>query len=104
MRKPRDSQNRTRPNRAGAVYALVLIVAMLLTVIALAGVSINRVNARSGGEGGDWAEAQVLAYSGAEHAMAQINADANWRTNLSGQTVQKSLGNGSFAWRLTDEA
>ncbi|MCY2928655.1 MAG: hypothetical protein NTV86_04015 [Planctomycetota bacterium] len=93
----------SQTTRRGAVYALVLIVAMLLTVIALAGLSISRVNAHSAGDSGDWLEARVLAFSGAEHAMAQINADANWRTTYATATCQKSLGHGSFSWRLVDQ-
>ncbi|MCY2926055.1 MAG: hypothetical protein NT031_11555 [Planctomycetota bacterium] len=79
------------------------LVAMLLTVLALAGLNINRVNARSNGDSGDWSEAQLLAYSGAEHAMTQINADASWRTTYAAATVQKALGRGTFSWRLVDQ-
>ena len=103
MRRTGDTSNWPRPAREGAVYALVLIVALLLTVIALAGVSINRVNARANADSGDWSEAQMLAYSGAEHAMAMINADSSWRTTYATATVQKSLGRGTFSWRLVDQ-
>lgn len=103
---PEDRDN-TRPlpprARRGAVYALVLIVALLLTVMALAGVSISRVTARSTGDGRDWSEAQRLAFSGIEHAVVMINADANWRMTFSGTTCQKSLGRGTFSWRVVDE-
>lgn len=103
MPSPGESRTLYRPARAGAVYALVLIVGMLLTVLALAGVSINRVNARSNVDSGDWKEAQMLAFSGVEHAMTQINADANWRTTYAAQTVQQSLGRGTFSWQAVDE-
>ncbi|MCY2928654.1 MAG: hypothetical protein NTV86_04010 [Planctomycetota bacterium] len=104
MRRRSISARCSSRRREGAVYALVLIVAMLLSLMAMAGISVNRVNARSGGDGGDWAEAKMLAYSGAEHAMAKINTDANWRTNFNGTTCTMSMGRGTFAWHLVDEA
>ncbi|MFB3892487.1 MAG: hypothetical protein ACE15C_10750 [Phycisphaerae bacterium] len=90
--------------RRGSVYLLVLGTAVILTVIGLAAVAISRVSIRSAAGAEDWAEAQTLAFSGAEHAMAMINSTTNWRAALSGQTVSKALGRGTFTWQLVDDS
>jgi hypothetical protein len=91
-----------RFHRRGSIYLLVLAVATVLTMIGLAMVSVSRAGAKSLSQSQDWSEAQLLASSGVEHAIATINADTNWRTDYNGQTVTKSQGNGTFSWQLTD--
>jgi hypothetical protein len=83
---------------------LVLVLAMILTAVGLAAVAVSRIGGRSMDEGREWQEARGLAFSAVEHALGQINATSNWRTAFSGQTVQKSLGHGTFTWRVVDEA
>lgn len=81
---------------------LVLAVGPVLTMIGLAMISVSRAGALSLRQSQNWSEAQLLASSAVEHAIARINSDANWRTDFNGQTVQQSMGNGSFSWQLTD--
>ena len=45
----------------------------------------------------------TLALSACEHAMTQMNNTDQWRANLIGVTVQRTLGAGSFTWRVIDE-
>lgn len=91
------------PRCRGSVYLLTLGLAMILTLIGVAAVSAGRVGGRTMTDSQDWEEAQSLAFAGSEHAMTQINRTGNWRTAFNGQTIQKSLGRGTFSWRLADE-
>jgi hypothetical protein len=104
MNKNETQSARRRNCRRGSIYMLVLAVATVLTTIGLAMVSVSRAGARSLNQSQDWSEAQLLASSGVEHAIATINADSNWRTDYAGLTVTKSQGNGSFSWQVTDVA
>ncbi len=97
---PRVRTNRRR----GSIYLLVLGMAVILTVIGLGAVTVSRVQARSTGGSQDWSEAQSLAFSAVEHALAQIDETDGWRSAYSQQTIGKSLGRGTFTWRLVDEA
>jgi len=88
--------------RRGSTYVLILGVSVILMLIGLSAVTVSRVNARSVSTDNHWAEAQVLAFSGAEHALATIQATSDWRTKFgSDQTVQ--WGNGKFRWHVVDE-
>ena len=91
-----------RFRRRGSIYLLVLAVATVLSMIGLAMISVSRAGARSLSQSQDWSEAQLLASSGVEHAIATINADTNWRTDYSALIVTKSQGNGTFSWQVTD--
>lgn len=90
--------------RRGSVYLLVLGLSMLVTVIGLGSVAVSRLTARTVSEGKDFTDARMLAFSAAEHAFTRINADTNWRTTFNGQTIQMSLGRGTFSWHITDES
>jgi hypothetical protein len=86
------------------VYLLVLGMAVIITVIGLGAVAVSRVQARSAGGSQEWSEAQAITFSAVEHALVQIDRTANWRSAYDQQTIQKSLGRGTFTWRLVDEA
>ena len=90
--------------RRGSIYFLVLGLSLVLTVIGIGAVMVERAGTRTMNDSGDWTEAQALAFSAVEHAMAKVGSDSGWRTTYSSQTVTKSLGRGAFSWRLTDEA
>jgi hypothetical protein len=81
---------------------LVLAVGTVLTIIGLSMLSVSRAAARSLRQSQDWSEANLLALSGVEYALARINTDSNWRTDFNGQTITNSLGRGTFTWQLTD--
>ena len=92
------------PRRRGSVYMLVLAVGTVLSMIGISMVAVTRSGAKSLEQSQKWSEAQLLASSGVEHAIACINSDTSWRTTYSTQTVTKSQGNGTFAWHLVDES
>ena len=98
-----NSKCRYSIKRRGSVYIVTLGIAMILTVLGLAAITIGRINTRIAADSQDWREAQLLAYSAVGHALTQIDSTANWRTSLAGTTVQKSLGRGTFEWSLIDE-
>jgi len=88
--------------RRGSTYVSVLGVAMAVTAIGLGSVAVSRVQTRSTTQANQWAEARMLAFSASEHAMTQINNTDSWRANLNGVTVTRSLGSGSFTWKVID--
>lgn len=85
---------------------LVLGVSMILTVVGLSVLTVARIQTRMTSRENDWVEAQVLAFSGIEHALTLLNTTPNWRNKYKhGQTAETAvLGQGSFEWKLTDEA
>jgi len=93
---------RTR-GRRGSVYIMTLGVAASVTVIGLASVAISRVNARGVTRSNDWAEARMLAFTAAEHALTQIDRSGDWRDDFDGETTSKSFGNGTFSWQVVDQ-
>jgi len=94
-----------RPSgRRGSTYVMVLGVATTVTVIGLAGLAATRVNTRRVADTADWAEAQSLAFAGAEHACRQIDRDPNWRRTYASSGLSHALGRGTFAWRVIDPA
>src|SRR5688572_5792426 len=96
--------------RRGSVYAMVLGITMLITVIGVGALATSRVTARAAAASTDWQEAGCLAFSAVEHAIAKLNADAvispdTWRNPyVSGQTgFTCTLGGGTMSWALVDE-
>ena len=92
-----------RSARRGSAYLATLGLAMLLTLTGLVSLAVVRINVRAMTDGEDWAAAQCLARSGAEHALLQIENTPNWRSAIGAATVTRSLGGGSFQWKLVDE-
>ncbi len=80
---------------------MVLGMAMLLTVIGMGVVAVARVQTRTTTDSQDWLEAQMLAFSAAEHALTQLDTVDNWRTTLAG-TNSGSLQRGTFTWSVVD--
>lgn len=98
-----NGRSRTRARR-GSTYILILGVSVILMVIGLSAATVARVNTRSVAVDNDWAEAQVLAFSAAEHALAAIQATDDWRTKFRSSETTVNLARGTFRWRLVDEA
>ncbi|MGE0607930.1 MAG: hypothetical protein AB7O62_12620 [Pirellulales bacterium] len=92
--------------RRGATLILVLNTSLLVSVIGMSGLLVARANARRAMQSNDWAEAGVLAMAGLEHGLATINSNSYWRLfYASGYEVSsKSLGNGTFTWKVVDDA
>ncbi len=90
--------------RRGSTYILILGVSMILMVIGLSAATVARVNTRSVAADNDWAEAQILAFSAAEHALAAIQSSDDWRREFCTSETTVNLARGTFRWRLVDEA
>jgi hypothetical protein len=91
--------------RRGSIYAVVLAMAILVSLIGLSAVAVGRINLRSAAAGGDASSAELLALSAVEHGIAVVNSDSNWRTNYQNEasTAPLTLGAGTFSWMLRDE-
>jgi len=100
MRRP----THRRVRRRGSAYVMILGVSLVLAVIGLAAVTVTRINARTVRADNHWAEAQVLAFSAAEHALARIGETSGWRTAFAGTETKVAFGGGTMSWRLLDEA
>lgn len=105
--KPPASPAPTAKPRRGALYVAVLGVAMIVSLIALAGIHLGRVetDVLSGAE--QVAQAELLAQSAVEIALARIQANSSWRTTYaSGTEVPSSgwttLGGGGVRFALVD--
>jgi len=82
---------------------MVLASATVLTVIGLSAVTVSRVNTHATVQANRWTDAQSLAFSASEHALATINADDNWRNTLQGINVVRSMNRMTFSWQVVDE-
>ena len=100
-----DRRRRARCRR-GAIYAVVLGMAMLVALIGLSAVAVGRVTLRRTASAGDGLDADLLARSAVEHAAAAMNTNSSWRTSYGNdlETPPVSLGRGAFTWKLVDEA
>ena len=90
--------------RRGSTYILILGISVILMVIGLSAVTVSRVNTRTVVTDNHWAEAQVLAFSGVEHALATVQATSDWREKFANTEQTVHLAGGSFRWRVVDEA
>lgn len=88
--------------RRGSAYIMVMGVSTVLAVIGLSAVAVSRVQTRQITQAGNWNDAQILAFSGIEHALAKMNADGNWRNTYNGTSTQQTLGGGSITWSVSD--
>lgn len=82
---------------------MVLASATVLTVIGLSAVTVSRVNTHATVQANRWTDAQSLASSASEHALATINADDNWRNTLQGVSIERSMNGMTFSWQVVDE-
>jgi hypothetical protein len=90
-----------------ALYALVVITALLCSVLGLAGLTVVRLE-REGMQGSsDILDARQNARSAVELALRVLANDTNWRTNYSNgvETALQSLGasgTGTVSWMIED--
>src|SRR5215208_4647786 len=77
---PRGARRAGRGARRGSIYAVVLGMALLVSLIGLSAVAVGRVNLRTAAVVGDAADAELLALSAVEHSAATINTDSTWRS------------------------
>ncbi|CAK9027568.1 Uncharacterized protein SCF082_LOCUS17980, partial [Durusdinium trenchii] len=80
--------------------------ATIVAMIALTGLHVARLYLRAATDEGDRAQAQVLASSAIEHAIAEFNSNPTWETdygfNVEYPTGGVSVGGGTFSWKLID--
>jgi hypothetical protein len=88
--------------RLGSAYVMILGVSAVLMVIGLAAVSVARIDNRNVSADNDWSEAQTLALSAAENALARIAVTDDWRSRLAG-VVTVPMGHGTMQWQITDD-
>src|SRR5689334_19976551 len=96
---------RAARRRRGSIYAVVLGMAILVSLIGLSTIAIGRVNLRAAAASGEAADAEVLALSAIEQGASIINSDTAWRGKYNDvMSPTKTLGRGTLAWRLVDES
>ena len=103
----RDNSKRLAVRRRGSIYAVVLAMAILVSLIGLSAVAVGRINLRAAAGGSDASSAELLAVSAVEHAITVLNSEAGWRGNTAYANEQRTnpiaLGDGQFCWKLKDE-
>ncbi|MDH3583128.1 MAG: hypothetical protein OER86_02820 [Phycisphaerae bacterium] len=89
---------------AGAVYIMILVVCMIMTVIGVSAIGVERVRLRRANLERHLVEAEALAISAVEHALLAIEetsaADPNWRDLLKDHVHTLPMGQGSISWTL----
>ena len=97
-------RRRKRQRRRGTLYIAVMGVGLIVSVIALTASSIGRIESRAARAAHDQREAQLIAASAIEQALAWMNHHTDWRQTLtSGVEVSShTLGSGEFTWSVTD--
>jgi hypothetical protein len=101
-----DARNRHRRQRRGTSYVFFLGTAMLVTIIGLSALTVVRVKVQAAEGGNDAAKAMLYAQSAIEHGLLAIYTDTSWRDSITHDAWQPTqpIGDGSFTWRLVDEA
>jgi hypothetical protein len=84
---------------------MVLGVSVLVAVIGMGTLLTARIATRAAAGANDAAEADALATSAIEQALAMQNTHADWRKRYSSgaETPPQSMGRGTFTWRAVDE-
>lgn len=91
-------------DRRGTVYVAVLGVTMIVAVMALAGMTVARLELRLAEDAKDLREARLLARSAVEFGVHWIDRTDRWRAELENNTEQaeQAIGNGTFTWKVVD--
>ena len=94
-----------RSRRSGAVYVVVLMSSLIVASLTIAALTSARMHSLGKSADSDSRLAQVGAEACIEWALANINADSNWRTSHTNNTDIASirLGDTSLTYRLIDE-
>jgi len=96
--------NRKRHNRRGTVYVVVLAVLSIVITVSLSSLLNAQSELASASRSADEMLARSIARSGIELALAQIAADPNWRSGVSGAALipKASLMGGLIRVEVTD--
>jgi hypothetical protein len=107
MTATRHHPDHTTGRRRGSIYAVVLALAVLVSLIGLSAVAVGRINLRSAANSTDATAAELLAVSAVEHGIAVLNSQANWRGNslYQGEQITNpiAMGAGQIRWKVKDE-
>lgn len=97
--------NQSTHRRRAAMYMIVLMTAMLVTVIGLGGLMAARTQFHISHANDQAMQARFLAQSAIDLGVHALSTDANWRTNLDNNDWQADqlLPEGLFRWKLVDE-
>jgi hypothetical protein len=104
----RLSASRTkRPSsarRGAALFALVLLQALVIGVLGLSALTICRLERQQRSSSGDMLRARRHAAAALELGLLNLKNDAKWRTTYrSGQALPElTFGNGSLSWIVID--
>lgn len=98
-------RQRSTPDSRGSIYVAVLLIALVVTVVGLSGLTLARLQLRSAEMAGDVTAARFYAQSAVEIALHVLNTDPDWRTTYEDDTWTSAqpIGRGSFCWKLVDE-
>ena len=92
--------------RGGYLYVAVMVIATLVGLVGLSAISVARMELRSSVESQDSSNATHLSQSAVELALAKLQSDPAWRTNLTSGTEYPSggvaLNGGTLSWKLVD--
>ena len=104
FRAPRIGSGRCPARCRGTSHVMILACSTVLMVIGLSAVTVSRVNTHATVQANHWGEAQTLAMSAMEHALATMNDDDDWRNTLQGETVTRTMSGATLSWQVVDEA
>ncbi len=92
--------------RKGAVYVAVLMTTMIVSVTALAGLTLLDMRLQASRSGTQALSARAYADSATAIAIARINQDANWRTTYQHGVATSALtiDGGTVWWKLENNA
>ena len=90
---------RSRHDRKGSLYLTVLGTGMIVAVLALAALTICRVQRRITDETADQAEARCYAEAGVQIGLLKIKSTASWRTTFTNGTWESNrpVGVGTYS-------
>ncbi len=94
----------TRPRRHGSAYAIVVMVAMIVSVLGLSAVALARVEQRKSREAASIAAARAAARAAIEWALIQVRVETSW-ANVSARpaawATNVALGNATYSLSRT---
>lgn len=96
---------RVSRQRRGAMYVVVLMSALIVTVIGLSGVTVARLQLREAKQAHSVYAARFYAQSAVETGMQFIAADAAWRTTYTHDLwlADRPIDDGLFTWKIVDD-
>ena len=106
----RQTVRRRQPKarrRRGSLYVTVMGVTLIVGMIGVSILTVARLNRRAATAQHDAIEADLLATSAIDAAVAVLDSNENWRTDFLNDTEYPNpataMGNGSLTWKLVDE-